>query len=144
VSEGRLPLRFGPREPPLKPCGVCARGGVARVLARKLLARPDEALSALKGVASAGLLLLLGDEEALPWAEGVQYLGRDAAAPSLLLPTHRVPLVPAALLERTLLARASGTPLAVLVEPPALIPTGEARRLARGKLQAWLAAEATE
>jgi len=142
VTDGALPLRWGPREPPLPPCGLAARGEVARALAKKLLARPDDALASLRGVAGKGLLVLLGDAEDLPWEDGVVYLGRDEAAPSLLLPSHLAPRVSAALLERAFLARAPGAPLAVLVEPPALVPAGSARQLARAALAAWLEAEA--
>jgi hypothetical protein len=119
---------------------VAATGEVARALARKLLAREDGALARLRGVAGPELLVLLGEAEALPWVDGVVYLGRDEQAPSLLLPSNRAPAVPPALLERALLARAGAgdAPLAVLLDPPRLVPTGSARTVARERLSGWL------
>ncbi|MES1245732.1 MAG: hypothetical protein ABUT39_29265 [Acidobacteriota bacterium] len=137
-----LPVAWRPRPVPLDPVGVAARGGAARTMARRLLARGDEALSRLSGVAGPDLIILLGDATALPWVEGAAYLGRDAHAPSLLLPTNREPAVPLPLLERALLIRAARLhaepPLAVLLDPPLLASTLEARPLVRSQVQAWL------
>lgn len=136
-----LPVAWRPRPVPLDPVGMAARGDAARVLARRLLARDDEALARLSGVAGRDLLILLGDTSLLPWVEGVFYLGRDAHAPSLLLPTNRQPAVPLPLLERALLARAVRMsvepPLAVLLDPPLLASALEARPLVRRRLQIW-------
>jgi hypothetical protein len=130
---------------PLDPVGVAARGEAARALAKRLLARWDrdeDALSRLSGVAGPGLIILVGDAQALPWVEGAAYLGRDAHAPSLLLPTNREPTLPLPLLERALLIRATRLhtepPLAVLLDPPLLASTLEARPLIRSQIQAWL------
>jgi hypothetical protein len=133
---------------PLDPVGVAARGEAARVLARRLLARWDrggheeDALSRLSGVAGPELIILLGDAAVLPWVEGAAYLGRDVHAPSLLLPTNREPAVPLPLLERALLTRAARLhaepPLAVLLDPPLLASTLEARPLVRAQIQTWL------
>ncbi|HLL85062.1 MAG TPA: hypothetical protein VK420_20505 [Longimicrobium sp.] len=142
MNEGALPLGWGPREPPLRPAGVVARGMVARALARRLLAREDAELGRLHGAGGPGVLVLLGDADALPWEDGVTYLGRDADAPALLLPSNRAPDVPVALLERALLARARAEgPLAVLLDPPGLVPLGGARAVVRARLEAWLQAE---
>src|SRR5215470_16947292 len=85
---------------PLAPIGAAARGNAARALARRLLARDDEALGLLKGVAGSGVIIVLGEEESLPWVDGVSYLGRDERAPSLVLPTVLEPSVPPELFER--------------------------------------------
>lgn len=139
-----LPVAWGPRRVPLEPVGVAVRGEAARSLARRLLGRTDEALDKLSGVAGADLLILLGDTAALPWVEGAVYLGRDPSAPSLLLPTTHEPSVPLDLLERALTQRAvrfqATPPLAVLLDPPRLASTLEARPLVRERLQAWLEA----
>jgi len=134
---------------PLDPVGVAARGKAARAMAKRLLARWDrdgESLARLSGVAGPGLIILLGDGPALPWVEGAAYLGRDAQAPSLLLPTNRVPAVSLPLLERALLIRASRLhaepPLAVLLDPALLASTLEARPLIRSQIQAWLEEDA--
>lgn len=141
-----LPVAWGPRRVPLEPVGVAVRGEAARALARRLVARidrgPEDSLEKLSGVAGPDLLILLGDPAALPWVEGAVYLGRDPGAPSLLLPTTREPSVPVDLLERALAGRAArfqaAPPLAVLLDPPLLASTLEARPLVRERLRAWL------
>ncbi|MHB8878936.1 MAG: bpX5 domain-containing protein [Myxococcaceae bacterium] len=133
-------LGFGwaPRAEPLAPRAVAATGAAARALAERALELGPEAVGRLRGVAGDGVLLLLGEEADLPWADGVSYLGVDPAAPSLLLPCARAPDVPARLVEQAVARRASG-PVAVLCEPPALIRTGDARPVSSARLAAWLA-----
>ena len=111
-------------------------------LARRALGADEEHLGARHGVAGAGVLILLGATVSLPWVDGAVYLGRDSAAPSLLLPCTLAPDVAPALLERALVAHAAaGTPLAVLPRSGQLIPVGAARPLARETLAAWLGAQ---
>ncbi|MFS8071489.1 MAG: hypothetical protein ACMG6S_34395, partial [Byssovorax sp.] len=102
------------------------------------------ALARLTGVAGPSLLIALGDGDALPWVDGVVYLGRDPRAPSLLVPTALAPNVPVALLERALLGRgeALAALLAVLVDPPALVGVGAARPIERAALTAWIERDA--
>ena len=142
MRDDLLPVAWRPRPVPLDPVGVAARGEAARVLAKRLLARGEESLSRLSGVGGPDLIILLGDAAALPWVEGAAYLGRDAHAPSLLLPTNREPTVPLPLLERALLIRASRLhtepPLAVLLDPPLLASTLEARPLIPSQIRTWL------
>jgi hypothetical protein len=134
--------RFTARLEPLRPCAAVAEGEAARRLARRLLARPDEALARLSGAAGPGMIALLGAEEDLPWSDGVVYLGRDPAAPALLLPTALGPEAPLPLWERAFLAAAAGAapPLAVLLGPLRAVPLGGARPVQRAVLAAWLAA----
>jgi hypothetical protein len=150
--EPTLPFTFRPRAEPLAPLAVAARGPAAAALAARLLARDDAALARLSGVAGPSLLIALGPEGALPWVNGVLYLGRDLRAPALLLPTAIEPTVPLPLLERALLARApsAAVPLAVIVdagalslevESAALAATGAARPIERSALRRWLEAE---
>lgn len=139
MKDELVPIAWRPRSAPLEPVGMAARGEAARALARRLLARSDEELARLSGVAGQDLVLLLGDAALLPWVEGAAYLGRDARAPSLLLPTNREPTVPLPLVERALVARAGNLraepPLAVLLDPPLLASVLEARPLVRRRLQ---------
>jgi hypothetical protein len=139
MNEEEISVVWGPRRRPLDPVGVAARGEAARALARRLLAREDEALARLSGAASPELLVVLGDPADLPWVDGAVYLGKDAAAPSLLLPTTREPSVPLPLVERAL-ARAAGAPppFAVLLEPPAVASLEAARPVLRSTLARWL------
>lgn len=125
---------------PLSALAVAAVGPVALALARRVLAAGEVARDLWRGVAGPGVLVLLGDTESLPWVEGVVYLGRDPAAPALLLPCTLAPEVAPALLERALVARAAGaTPLAVLPRSAHLVPVGAARPVSRESLEAWLA-----
>ncbi len=142
MNDELVPIAWRPRSAPLEPVAMAARGEAARALARRLLARSDEDLARLTGVAGQDLILLLGDAVLLPWVEGAAYLGRDARAPSLLLPTNREPTVPLPLVERALVARAgrhkAEPPLAVLLDPPLLASVLEARPLVRRRLQLLL------
>jgi len=137
---------FAGRAEPLRPCAAVAEGEAARRLAQRLLAKDDEALARLSGAAGSGLVALLGAEDDLPWADGVVYLGRDPAAPALLLPTALAPLAPLELWERALLAAldAPALPVAVLLAPLRAISLGGARPLQRAALEAWLAASTAE
>lgn len=121
---------------------MAARGEAARALARRLLVRDDEALARLSGVAGPELLVVLGVAADLPWVDGAVYLGRDADAPALLLPTTREPSVPPVLAERALIARGqalnAAPPLAVFLDPPLLASTQAARPILRATLQSWL------
>ena len=142
MSTQSIPTLWRPRPDPLAPVGVAARGRAARALAERLLARDDEALARLHGVAGEDLLLVLGEAPELPWADGATYLGRDPLAPSLLLPTTHEPSVPLPLLERALVARAlrvpnAPPPLAVLLDPPILASTLAAWPITRVRLLMW-------
>ena len=118
--------------------GVAARGIPATRLAHRLLRVPDS-LSNYKGVSAPGLLVILGEEEHLPWVDGVVYLGHDSQSPSLLFPTNLEPSVPAALLERALtLVHNHHGPSALLLDPPSIIPLSEARTIAQESLIKWL------
>jgi hypothetical protein len=76
--------------------------------------------------------------------DGVQYLGRDPEAPGLLLPTTLSPAVPLPLVERAVMLRRRTpvTPMAVVLDPPLLVPLDAARKVDRGVLEKWLRAEA--
>lgn len=139
MNEEEISVVWRPRRTPLDPIGVAARGEAARALARRLLARDDETLARMSGAAAPDVLVVLGPSADLPWADGAVYLGKDAAAPSLLLPTTREPSVPLPLVERAL-ARAADAPppFAVLLDPPLLTSLEAARPILRTTLQSWL------
>ncbi|SET96254.1 hypothetical protein [Stigmatella erecta] len=137
----RLPVTWRPRPEPLAALAVVGVGPVALALARRALAAEDGALAAWSGVAGPGVLVLLGEAARLPWVDGAVYLGREPAAPSLLLPCALAPDVAPALLERALARQAAaGGPLAVLPHSGYLVPVGSARPVAREALDAWVRA----
>jgi hypothetical protein len=142
---------------PLAPVAVLAIGGdVASRLVQRLLRDDDAALARLRGVASQRAVLVLSDAGsngdaaavhagALPWIDGLRYLGRDPRAPGLLLPTVFEPDVALALLERSLALRVpeatrarTPAPWAIWHDPSVVIPAGAARPLVREALERWL------
>jgi hypothetical protein len=142
VRSDRIRVTWTPRDAPLVARAVAAVGAPARALAERLAAFDDAALGALAAVAgeAAGddLLVVLGEAAALPWVDGVVYLGRDDAAPELLLPTALAPSVPPGVLAVAIRAALSVPGLiAVLAAPPRLVPCGVARAIDRGRLAAW-------
>lgn len=174
ASEKCIAVSWQLRAETLSPLGVAARGTAARVLARRILLRDDENLSRLEGIsARAGdddWLLFRGGATDLPWADGAIYLGRDADAPALLLPTLWRPAPDAALLQRALKIRFNSEAPLALVPPCAhreetqnienaphgnavrVLTRGEtlvfslesARRIARAPLEAWLRTQGEE
>jgi MoxR-vWA-beta-propeller ternary system domain bpX5 len=139
-AAGAITIDWEPRAEPLAPVAVAALGPAAQLLARRVLAGEDEALVRLRGVAGDRVLVLLGEAEALPWADGAVYLGQEASAPGLLVPTTRAPAVPLPLFEQALRRRFGdlAPPLAVLVADVVVLSVAEARPVARDLLQAWL------
>jgi hypothetical protein len=128
------------RDEPLEPSAVLVHGSASRRLAEHLLEADDERFVGLRGVSATGLIVLLGEASALPWIEGVEYLGRDARAPSLLVPTTRMPSVPLPLFERAVLSRTGrAAPIAVTREFVASVAA--ARPLARSQLARWIERE---
>lgn len=130
-----------PREPPLDPAAVAGVGDAARALARRLLRLDDARLAALQGVAGASAVAVMGPVEALPWAEGVVYLGRDPLAPTLYFPTALRPAVHAALFERAIVRdRTIASPVAVVPRDGGLtvFSLAAARPVSRERLAAWI------
>lgn len=142
MIDTRIQVRWTPRETPLAARAVVATGAAATSLGRRVAELDDDALGALTAVAGKQLLVVLGESSALPWADGVTYLGRDEAAPDLLLPTALEPTVPAAVLEAAVRKVTSqAAPVVVLPGPARLISCGAARSIDRGRLMGWLEAQ---
>ncbi len=142
MTEPLIGVRWSPRETPLLPIAAAARGPAATRLVRRLLMRDDKSLAELSGVAAVDLVLVLGPQAALPWTDGIMYLGRDPEAADLLLPTAERPNLPVPLLSKALLSREGASPLAVLVEPAALVCVAQALPLSRRALEAWIGRQA--
>jgi hypothetical protein len=135
-------INFAPRAGSLDPVAVIATGPVAAALAHRLLRLADADLAALRGVAGDGLIALMGGAASLPWVDGVVYLGCDADAPRLLLPTTLQPTVAADVFERAI-ARHAGRqagPWAILAAPPRVIPLADALAVERAHVLRWLGA----
>jgi hypothetical protein len=137
-----MKVELVPRATPLAPRAVVAEGAAAKALGARLVRATDEALARLEVLVGDGLLIALGETEALPWVEGVSYLGSDEAAPGLLVPTTRAPNAHPALVERAL-RRALRVPagrLAWLPEGERVVSLAEAAPPSRARLQAWVEA----
>lgn len=130
----RVRPRLVLREPPLSVVGVASMRPDALFAA--LVGRDDEVLARLSGVAAPGLIVVLGGEDDLPFVDGATWLGRDPAAPGLLLPTTLAPDVAAGLYADAVRSRAKASLVAVLPGPPlTLVPLDAARPLDRARLR---------
>jgi hypothetical protein len=99
----------------VEPSAVVGLGSVAARLAARLAASDDETLGCLRAATAQDVLVVLGPAAALPWVDGVFYLGRLPAAPPLYLPTSLVPDAPLDLLVRAVRHRVPGDALVALV-----------------------------
>lgn len=136
----RVALAFAPRAAPLVPRGVVAFGDVAKALAERLLAYPDEALAALSGVHGDGAIVLLGDEDALPFVDGVVYVGREDGIASVLLSTTHAPNVAVRWIDALLRERKVEMPAVLLSHEGALhaLSVAAARPVTRARLAHFL------
>lgn len=117
-----LPVRWTTRELPRAPVGVLGSGPVARALAGALLRAGAEA--SVSAAASYADLLVLGEEDRLPWVDGVVYLGRSDGVllPTTLDLTVPIDMVRQALRERGVVHEVAILPGRVLSFP---VPDGE-------------------
>lgn len=111
-------LAWLPRDAPLSPEGLVARGSAEA----QLLERARREARDLRGLLGDGILVLLGPEDALPWADGVIYVAPHPRAPTLWTPTWLRPSLPA-----EWVAKALGEP--TLLVDGLRLPLSEARRL---------------
>jgi hypothetical protein len=125
-----IEIKWQNRFDSLAPVALVAFGTAAVRLKEKLLSFDDEKLNSLQGVFGKDLLFAAGEGENLPWMDGLIYLGKDAQAPSILLPTNLRPALPIDLFERRLLQRfPRQKPFAVVGNR--IIPVGEMRPISR-------------
>ena len=123
-----LEIKWQNRLDSLEPLAVIAFGDAARRLRDKLLSFDDEKLSAWQGVYALDLLFIAGAD--LPWTDGVIYLGKDARATSIFVPTNLRPNVPFDLFEKILLnCFAAQKPFAVFKNQ--IISVGKMRPISR-------------
>lgn len=132
-------IRWTPRDCPLMPVAVAGQGETSLRLARRLLQLDDESLGQLEGVAGRQVIVVQGRSDLLPWVDGVQYLGVDSVAPSVLFPTNYQPSLPQELLASALRVKLHAAGLvAVLLDPLLLVPMRNAKPVSRRTLDRWL------
>lgn len=84
--------------------------------------------------ARSDMLVLFGEEDKLPWVEGVRYAAPSTIAPQLWLPTVEHPDVPHDLLARALLKQHARQPLLLWRTPLGVVPLDRQVPLS----EAWL------
>lgn len=126
------------QEPALAPGGAVACGKVAHALLQQLQSRSDEERKNLRFVATADMLVLLGDAGQLPWIDGIRYCAPSPIAPMLWLPTLLRPSLPVDLLQHRLLDAAASGPVLLWPEPACFLPLDVAAPIDEMALQ-WLA-----
>ena len=130
MSPSPLKIKWENRLDALEPSAMIAFNDAARRLKEKLLSFEDKKLSLLQGVFARNLLFVAGAKDVLPWTDGVIYLGRDARAASIFMPTNLRPNVPSDLFEKSLLAHfADAKPFAVIEDK--IISVGKMRPISR-------------
>ena len=123
-----LKIKWQIRFDALEPLALIAFDLAAVRLKEKLLTFDDEQLSAWQGVFAENLLFVAGEN--LPWSDGVIYLGKDARAASVFVPTNLRPNVPFDLFEKSLLQNfAAQKPFAVVENR--IVPVGKMRPISR-------------
>ncbi len=85
-------LKWLPAHSPLKPVGMIIANEKSSI--QRLLELDSERLSSLRGSYFKSGIILLGNEEHLPWIPSAIYLGQDESASQLLVPTHLSPSLP--------------------------------------------------
>jgi hypothetical protein len=136
---GQFEITWSPRQYALPPVAAAGRGEASLRLAQRLLQMDDDALGQLQGVAGTQLIVVQGRSDLLPWVRGVQYLGVDPSAPSVLFPTNYQPSFPAEVLAGALrVKRGAKELIALLPRPLLMVPLGSARPVSRVTLAAWL------
>jgi hypothetical protein len=137
-----LDLRWRAREQALRPAGLVAPRALARTLLAGLAQRDASALQGLSAVATASMLVLLGEEAKLPWLDGVRFCAPAPQARGLWLPTARAPELPADLVHEALRLRTGQSQLLLWPEPaPAIVLGLDGALPLQPTVLAWLAKE---
>ncbi len=133
-----MEMQWFVQEPALAPGGAVACGRAAHDLLRQLQARSEDECNGLRFVATADMLVLLGDAGQLPWVDGIRYCAASAVAPMLWLPTLLRPSLPVDLLQYRLLHEAGRGPILLWPEPACFMPLDAAAPCGESAML-WLA-----
>jgi MoxR-vWA-beta-propeller ternary system domain bpX5 len=108
------------------PQAVVAVGPVVQDLLARCQRLPSSRRERLTLVAADDWLVLMGEADDLPWADGVRYAAPDPQAPALWRPTHRTPDLPPDLIARALQHRHGDGPLLLWPDPACVLPLAAA------------------
>ena len=122
------------------PAGLVATGAVAHAAVRALACRDAADLAGLSAVVASDVLVLLGQADRLPWADGVRYCAPAPDMPGLWLPTRLAPDLPADLVHGALQRRTGHAALLLWTDPDFVLPLDDAQPIDTALL-AWLAGE---
>jgi hypothetical protein len=114
-----LSVRWSRRSTPLPAAAVVASGAVAADLREDTLVRVASGARLRACVGNEGWLIVLGDPDELPWADGATYLGWDSG---VLVPTLAQPWPCTDLLREPLRRLTGRQPLVALL--PELVLAG--------------------
>ncbi len=101
----------------------------------RLLRCDAASLARLEGAGGEDLVVVFGPPDALPWVDGLLWLGQVPEAPALWLPTTLAPDAPVDLLQAAVLRRTGGAAPVVLA--PDLLAPASALPLGRAHLERW-------
>lgn len=125
------------RKHPLIPTALTAKGETALRLLEKISDLDDETISKLKGGAFENLIFITGENDNLPWTDGVSYYGYDPDTNNLLLPSHSKPDLNAGLIEQAFGIKGA-THYILMKESNTLISTSGALPLNRSTILRWI------
>ncbi len=94
----------------------------AERLRLRLQRMPVDIAGTLEATGRAGLLIVCGPTEVLPWVDGVDYAAPHQQAPSLWLPTRQEPDLPIEWLQQALQQQRGRQPVLLWPQPAAVIP----------------------
>lgn len=129
----KIQIKWQNRFDSLEPLALIAFDDSAIRLKKRLLSFDDETLSLLQGVFAENLLFITGKTESLPWIDGGIYLGKDARAASIFVPTNLSPNIPFDLFEKSLL-RSFSAQIPFAVVENRIVPVGKMRPISRNIL----------
>ncbi len=130
----KLSFTWQPRTVPLIASAVFIPAHKSKRALQRLMQLDAEHLARLEGVICDLGMVILGDENELPWVDGCVYLAMDKHAPHLYISTLFEPSLPLALLDKALYKK-WGQVVALLSETTALIPLQQRKKLSMEKLK---------
>lgn len=87
---------------PLTPVGMIVQTHQRESMINRLLNLDEEWISHLRGSFNDTIIIVLGNEQYLPWIPGALYLGKAEDSVNLLSPTHLTPNIPIDCLDRAI------------------------------------------
>lgn len=129
----KLEFTWQPRVTPLIASAVFIPTDKIQTALQRLMQLDAEHLATLEGVICELGMVILGEQNALPWVDGCVYLAMDKQAPHLYISTLFEPSLPLALLDKAVYKK-WGQVVALLPEMTTLISLQNRKKLSIEKL----------